>query len=106
MFTTKVGANIRAAGVPRNFCYTSITYVNLVTVKSVVNGVVISVQEALLRYFHVYGWLKTGLGLVLGFINNLQVVTTINSYTIVDLHNLQSLHTNLLTLFPLVFTDL
>jgi hypothetical protein len=42
--------------------------------------------------------------LVIGFINHLQVVTTNNYYTIVALHNLQSLHTNLLSLFPLVFT--
>jgi hypothetical protein len=57
-------------------------------------------------YCHVYGWLKTGLGFVIGFINNLHVVTTNNSYTIADLHNLQSLYTNSLSLFPLVFTDL
>jgi hypothetical protein len=37
---------------------------------------------------------KTGLGLVIGFIDHLQVVTTINYYTIAALHNLQSLHTN------------
>jgi hypothetical protein len=42
----------------------------------------------------------------MGFINNLQVVTTNNSYTITDLHNLQSLHTNPVSLLPLVFTDL
>jgi hypothetical protein len=47
-----------------------------------------------------------GFGLVIGFIDNLQVVTTINSYTITALHNLQSLHTNLFTLSTLVFTDL
>jgi hypothetical protein len=33
------------------------------------------------------------------FINNLQVITTINYYTIADLHNLQSLHTNLFKAF-------
>jgi hypothetical protein len=37
-------------------------------------------------------------GSVNGFINHLQVVTTNNYYTIADLHNLQSLHTNLLSL--------
>jgi hypothetical protein len=45
-------------------------------------------------------------GLVIGFINNLQVVTTINYYTIAALHNIQSLHTNLLSLSALVFTGL
>jgi hypothetical protein len=35
-------------------------------------------------------WLRRGFGLVIGFINNLQVVTTINYYIIVALHNLQS----------------
>jgi hypothetical protein len=51
-------------------------------------------------------WLKTGFGLVIGFINHLQVVTTINYYTISDLHNVQSLHANLFSLSALVFTDL
>jgi hypothetical protein len=57
-------------------------------------------------YCHVYQWLETGFGLVIGFINNLQVVTTINYNTIADLLNLQSLHTNFFSLAPLVFTDL
>jgi hypothetical protein len=36
-------------------------------------------------------------GLVIGFtnLNNLQVVTTINYYTIIVLHSVQSLHTSL-----------
>jgi hypothetical protein len=38
---------------------------------------------------------RLGFGLVIGFINHLQVVTTINHYTIAALHNVQSLHTNL-----------
>jgi hypothetical protein len=46
----------------------------------------------------------TGFGLVIGFINSLQLVTTNNYNTVPDLHNLQSLHFNLLSLFPLVFT--
>jgi hypothetical protein len=51
-------------------------------------------------------WLvtETGFGLVIGFINHSQVVTTINYNIVPDLHNLQSLHYNLLGLFPLVFT--
>jgi hypothetical protein len=40
---------------------------------------------------------------VIRFINHIQVVTTNNYYTIADLHNLQSLHINLLSVFPLVF---
>jgi hypothetical protein len=42
--------------------------------------------------------------LVVGFINHLQVAATNNCYTIADLHNLQSLHINPLSIFPLVFT--
>jgi hypothetical protein len=42
--------------------------------------------------------------MVIGFIDNLQAVTINNYYTIADLHNLQSLHTNILSVFPLVFT--
>jgi hypothetical protein len=36
---------------------------------------------------------KMGFGLVIGFVNNPQVVTTINSYMVTDLHTLKSLHT-------------
>jgi hypothetical protein len=42
--------------------------------------------------------------LVIGLINHLKVVTKNNYNTIADLQNLQSLHNNLLSLFPLVFT--
>jgi hypothetical protein len=45
---------------------------------------------------------ETGFVLVIGFINHSQVVTTNNYYTVPDLHN--SLHYNLLSLFPLAFT--
>jgi hypothetical protein len=51
-------------------------------------------------------WLKTGFGLVVGFIGYLQVVTTNNYDTIADLKNLQPLHANLLSLSALVLTDL
>jgi hypothetical protein len=57
-------------------------------------------------YCHVYGWLKMGFGLVIGFINNLQVVTTLNYYAIAALRNLQSLNTNLFSLSALVLSDL
>jgi hypothetical protein len=57
------------------------------------------------EYCHVSQWLRRGFGLVIGFINNLQVVTTINYYTIADLHNVQSLHTNLFSPSALDFTD-
>jgi hypothetical protein len=40
------------------------------------------------------------------WINNLQVVTTIHYNITADLHNSQSLHTNLFSLPSLVFTDL
>jgi hypothetical protein len=42
--------------------------------------------------------------LVIGFINRLQVVITITFNTVSDLHHVQSLHYDLLSLFPLVFT--
>jgi hypothetical protein len=48
--------------------------------------------------------LKTPFRLLIGFINHLQVVTTITYYTIARLHNLQSLRTNLLTLSAVIFT--
>jgi hypothetical protein len=47
---------------------------------------------------------ETGFGLVIGFIKRLQVATTVTYNTVRALHNLQSLHYNLLSLFPLVFT--
>jgi hypothetical protein len=46
----------------------------------------------------------TPFGLVIGFINNLQVLTTITYYTIARLHTLQPLCTNLLTFSAVVFT--
>jgi hypothetical protein len=49
---------------------------------------------------------KDGVRIDNGFINHLQVVTTINYYTVAVLHNLQSLQTNLFSLSALVFTDL
>jgi hypothetical protein len=49
-------------------------------------------------------WLETTFGLVIGFINHLQVVTTITYNTVTHLHNLQSLHANLLSLPSVVFT--
>jgi hypothetical protein len=51
----------------------------------------------------VYGWLKMGFGLVTGFINDPQVITTINYYIIAALLNLQSLDTNLFGLSALAF---
>jgi hypothetical protein len=49
---------------------------------------------------------KTVLGFVIAFINNLQDVTTINSYTVTALHILKALHTNLLSISAIVFTYL
>jgi hypothetical protein len=51
-------------------------------------------------------WLRRGFQLVFECINNLQVVTTVNYYTIVVLHYVQSLHTNLFSLSAVVFTGL
>jgi hypothetical protein len=48
--------------------------------------------------------IRHGFGSATGFINNLQVVTTISYYTIAALYNLQSLHTKLFSLSPLVYT--
>jgi hypothetical protein len=45
-----------------------------------------------------------GSGWMNGFIGSSPVITTNNYYIIADIHNLQPLHTNLLSLFPLVFT--
>jgi hypothetical protein len=49
--------------------------------------------------------IKTRFGLVIGLIGYLQVVTTNNYNIIADLHNLQSLNTNLLSLSALVLMD-
>jgi hypothetical protein len=42
--------------------------------------------------------------LIIGIINRLQALTTNNDYTIAVLHNLLSLHTNVLSLSALVLT--
>jgi hypothetical protein len=68
--------------------------------------VTIRTNIKLLIYCHVSQRLRRGFGLVIGFIGYLQVVTTNNYNTSADLHNLQSLHTNLLSLSALVLTDL
>jgi hypothetical protein len=57
-------------------------------------------------YYNVSQWLRRGYELVIRFINNIHVVTTIKHYTIAALHNLQSLHTNLFSLSALVLTGL
>jgi hypothetical protein len=58
------------------------------------------------QYCHVSQCLRRGFGFVIGFIGYLHVVTTNNYNTIADLHNLQSVHTNLLSLSVLALTDL
>jgi hypothetical protein len=59
-----------------------------------------------MAYYHVFGWLRHGFGLVIRFISHLQVVTAINDYTIAALHNVQLLHNNLFSLSALEFTGL
>jgi hypothetical protein len=49
---------------------------------------------------------KDGVRIVIEFIGYLRVVNTCNYYTIVDLHNWQSLHNNLLSPSAFVLTDL
>jgi hypothetical protein len=51
------------------------------------------IEIFIISYFQVSQTPKMGFGLVNGFIDHLQVVTTINYNTVTDLHNLQSLHT-------------
>jgi hypothetical protein len=50
--------------------------------------------------------LETPFGLVLGFIHDLQFVTTITYSTNARLHNLQALHSNLFTLSSAVLAYL
>jgi hypothetical protein len=52
----------------------------------------------------VFGWLWRGFGLVIGYINNLRVVTTINYYIIAALHSVQLLNTILFSLSVLLLT--
>jgi hypothetical protein len=59
-----------------------------------------------LQSCHVSQWLRSGFGLLLEFINNIQAVTAIDYYTIAASHNVQTLHTNLFSLSALVFTGL
>jgi hypothetical protein len=56
------------------------------------------------KYCHVYQRPKVGFRLVTGFTNDLQVANITNYYIIADLHNLQSLHANLVSLLLIVFT--
>jgi hypothetical protein len=56
-------------------------------------------------YCQVSQWLTRRFGLVIGFTDHLHVVTINNYDTIADLHNLQTLHTNLLSLSALVLMD-
>jgi hypothetical protein len=45
--------------------------------------------EEMGKHCHVYEWLSTGFGLVNGFTDHLQVVTTNNYNTTAELHTLQ-----------------
>jgi hypothetical protein len=56
-------------------------YDGILGIKDLLNTVCIYFSAL---YCHVYWWLQTGFGLIIGFINHLQVVNTNNYYTIVD----------------------
>jgi hypothetical protein len=56
-----------------------------------------------LRDYNIVTWLEIPFGFVIGFINDVQVVTTITYNTVTHLHNLQSLHANILSLPSVVF---
>jgi hypothetical protein len=56
------------------------------------------------NYCNMFCPLKTPFGLLTGLFNNLPVVTTITDNTVMVLHTLQTLLTNLFTLFSVVFT--
>jgi hypothetical protein len=45
-----------------------------------------------------------GFGLLIGFTDHLQVITTNNYHTIADIHTTNHSTLSLLSLFPLVFT--
>jgi hypothetical protein len=47
----------------------------------------VSICSPPVMYCHVSQWLKTGFGLVIEINNNLQVVTTINYYTVIDFYS-------------------
>jgi hypothetical protein len=51
----------------------------------------------------VFGYWDTHFGLLIGFINHIQVVTTVNYNIVTDLHNLHSLHASLFSLSAIVF---
>jgi hypothetical protein len=55
-----------------------------------VTGSVNNTKKQMLRftYCHVYQWLKAGFGLVIGFIDHLQVVTTRKYNTAIDFHTI------------------
>jgi hypothetical protein len=64
----------------------------------------VAYPEDTAMYCSVFGRLETHFRLVIGFINNVQVSTTFNYYTIADLHHFHSLQINLLSLSAVVFT--
>jgi hypothetical protein len=47
-----------------------------------------------------------GFTLVIGFTDHLQVITTINIYSVTDFSHYKELHANLFSLSALVFMDL
>jgi hypothetical protein len=90
-----------------NFFSVSLTWSLEITSHQVLSKCFIHISDRKTKMLsRVSQWLKTQFWLVIEFINNLQVVSTINYYTIATLHNIQFLHTHAFSLSALVLTGL
>jgi hypothetical protein len=75
-------------------------------IKETVLDIIHTSGLGMLIYCNLFGLLWMPFRLLICFINNLQVATTVSFNTVVGLHNLQTLHTILFTLPSVVFTYL